>query len=166
MDDNNKLMTAKEEFEYFSDIEKFDYDAIFPTKGGMVEALRGRVWDFPTITPEKVNKISERMVEMDRANKTLGRSETQTSNQMMTLTMLSDSPYRRLRQCLVQIEKRRQSIEMTYWASLKQKRELEQWKKEDTEETRLALAEHYYMEERQIPYIEGALKEIGIFQEA
>ena len=46
MDDNNKLMTAKEEFEYFSDIEKFDYDAIFPTKGGMVEALRGRVWDF------------------------------------------------------------------------------------------------------------------------
>ena len=162
----NKLMTAKEEFEQFADIDTFDYEAMFPAKGGMVEALRGRVWNFPTMTPEKVNKISERMIEMDRANQTLGRSETQTSNQMMTLTMLSDSPYRRLRQCLVQIERRRQSIEMTYWASLKQKKELEQWKEEDTEESRLALAEHYYLEERQMPYIEGALKEIGIFQEA
>ena len=96
MDENNKLMTAKEEFEQFADIDTFDYKAMFPAKGGMVEALRSRVWDFPTMTPEKVNKISERMVEMDRANQTLGRSETQTSNQMMTLTMLSDSPYRRL----------------------------------------------------------------------
>ena len=140
MEENNELMTSKEEFEQFSDIEKFDYEALFPTKGGMVEALRNKVWNFPTMTPEKINKISDRMVEMDRANQTLGRSETQTSNQLMTLSMLTDSPYRRLRQCLTQIERRRQTIEMTYWQDLKHQKQLEEWREENTEETRAYLA--------------------------
>ena len=60
-----------------------------------------------TMTSDKLVKVSERMVEIDRANKTLGRSQTQTTNQLMTLTMLTDAPYRRLRQCLAQIEDRR-----------------------------------------------------------
>ena len=166
MEENNELMTSKEEIEQFSDKEKFDYEALFPTKGGMVEALRNKVWNFPTMTPEKINKISDRMVEMDRANQTLGRSETQTSNQLMTLSMLTDSPYRRLRQCLTQIERRRQTIEMTYWEDLKHQKQLEEWREENTEETRAYLAEHYYMEQRNVPYIEGTLKEIAIFQEA
>ena len=32
-------------------------------------------------------------------------------NQLMTLNMLTDSPYRRLRQCLVQIERKRTAME-------------------------------------------------------
>ena len=64
-----------------------------------------------TITPDKLAKISERMVEIDRANNSLGRSNTQTTNQLMTLTMLTDSPYRRLRQILAQIERKRTALQ-------------------------------------------------------
>ena len=63
-----------------------------------------------TMTPDKIQKISERMVEMERANNSLGRSNTQTTNQLMTLTMLTDSPYRRLRQCLAQIERKKEAL--------------------------------------------------------
>ena len=48
--------------------------------------------DMSTLTPETVARISERMVEVDRANKTLGRKNTQTTNQLMTLNMLSADP--------------------------------------------------------------------------
>ena len=34
-----------------------------------------------TITPEKMQKITERMVEIERANNSLGRRNTQTTNQ-------------------------------------------------------------------------------------
>jgi len=60
-----------------------------------------------TMTPDKVSKISERMVEIDRAINTLGRKNTQSTIQLMTLSMLTDSPYRRLRQCVVEINKKR-----------------------------------------------------------
>ena len=56
--------------------------------------------EMDTITPAIMARISERMVEIDRANKTTGRKNTQTTNQLMTLNMISSSPYRRLRQCL------------------------------------------------------------------
>ena len=69
----------------------------------------------PTITPKKLAKISERMVEIDRANLTAGKRNTQTTTQLMTLTMLTDSPYRRLRQILAQIEKKRGALEEAYF---------------------------------------------------
>ena len=53
-----------------------------------------------TIDDKKLAKIAQKMVEVDRASHTAGRSQTQTTNQLMTLTMLTDSPYRRLRQGL------------------------------------------------------------------
>ena len=140
--------------------------ALFPVEGGISEVIENRKWKFPTMTKDKVEKISQRMDEMDRANLSLGRSQTQTSNQLMTLTMLTDSPYRRLRQCLTQIEKLRQGIEVNYWSNLKHQKQLKEWEEEDSEETRVYLAEHYYMEQRNSIYMEGALKEIAIFQEA
>lgn len=137
-------------------------EAVFPVK----ETIRQREWDFPTMTEDKVQQISERMTEMDRANQSLGRSDTQTTNQLMTLAMLTDSPYRRLRQCLTQIERRRQTLESEYWNNQRHREQLKKWEEEDTEESRLRLAEHDYMEKRQSPYIEGSLKEIAVFQQA
>ena len=66
---------------------------------GIVSAVRSRGWDFPTMSEAKIQKISERMGEIDRALHTTGRKNTQTTSQLMTLTMLTDSPYRRLRHC-------------------------------------------------------------------
>ena len=68
-----------------------------------------------TMTTDKIEKVAERMVEIDRAINTLGRKNTQTTIQMMTLTMLSDTPYRRLRQCIIEINKKRDALEESYY---------------------------------------------------
>ena len=78
-------------------------------------ALQESVGGLATITNEKLEIISKKMVAIDRANNTAGRSDTQTTNQLMTLTMLTDSPYRRLRQCLAQIEKKRNALDEAYF---------------------------------------------------
>ena len=129
-------------------------------------ALNGLGTGLATMTPDKIAKVAERMVEVDRATKTLGRSNTQTTNQLMTLTMMTDSPYRRLRQCLSQIEKKRKALEEAYFGHRKKEIEIKGWEEEDTELSRLLIQEALHHQERGKIYIDGALKELAVFQEA
>ena len=139
------------------------------------QRMNGMVSSMPTMTRDKVALISKRMVEVDRANKTLGRSNTQTTNQLGTLTMLTDSPYRRLRQCLAQIEKKRLALEDHYYRYERKKVDIKKWQEivdndeldwyqRDMARINILEAEHY--QERGSMYIEGALKEIAVFQTA
>ena len=122
--------------------------------------------EMDTITPAIMTRISERMVEIDRANKTTGRKNTQTTNQLMTLNMISSSPYRRLRQCLAQIESRRHAIENYYWDWRKKELEVKEWEGSDDEFSLLEVERHKYNRDRIKTYIEGAIKELSVFQEA
>ena len=119
-----------------------------------------------TITPEKMQKITERMVEVERANNSLGRRNTQTTNQLMTLTMLTDSPYRRLRQILTQIETKSDALRSNFFNHQKTKLKIKKWEKQDTPLSRIKIAEAQAGMANGKKYIEGALKEIGIFQDA
>ena len=119
-----------------------------------------------TITPEKLQKITERMVEIERANNSLGRRNTQTTNQLMTLTMLTDSPYRRLRQILTQIETKSDALRSNFFNHQKTKLKIKKWEKQDTPLSRIKIAEAQAGMANGKKYIEGALKEIGIFQDA
>ena len=67
---------------------------------------------FHTFNEDSIAKISKEMPEINRVVRTLGRSNTQTTNKLMTLTMLNgnSSPYRHLRQCVTQIEDRRTAL--------------------------------------------------------
>ena len=122
--------------------------------------------DLPTVTADKLAKISERMVEMDRASQTLGRKNTQTTNQLMTLTMLTDSPYRRLRQCITQIENRKRALTSAYFGYQKLQLEIEDWEKESDPLSLIKIQEAENGLETQKIYIDGALKELAVFQEA
>jgi hypothetical protein len=126
--------------------------------------LQQSVAGLATITDKKLAVISEKMVEMDRANHTAGRSDTQTTNQLMTLTMLSDSPYRSLRQCLANIENKRNALDEAFWKMKKKKLQIAQWYKKGDEMSviRAQEAEHNML--RQKDYIDGAFKEIATFQ--
>jgi len=119
-----------------------------------------------TMTSDKIAKINERMVEMDRANQTAGKKNSQTTSQMMSLTMLTDSPYRRLRQILTQIEQKRSAIEEAYFDHLKKQIEVKEWKEEGSELSLIKIAETEHGHKRFQIYIEGALKEIAMYQEA
>ena len=93
------------------------------------KALQKSVGGLATIDDKKLAKIAEKMVEIDRVNHTAGRSQTQTTNQLMSLTMMTDSPYRRLRQCMSQIERKRKALESSYFKMQKTKVHINQWLK-------------------------------------
>ena len=120
----------------------------------------------PTITPNKLAKISERMVEIERATQTTGRKNTQTTNQLMTLTMLTDSPYRRLRQCLVQIEQKKKAVTESFYRTKKMMIQIREWEKEGTELSLIEAEQARVEIEQGKIYIDGALKELAVFQEA
>ena len=131
------------------------------------QSLLGMSKHFSTMTPAKISKIfGEKMVPVERANKTLGRRNTQHTNQLMTLTMLTMSPYRQMRQCLSQIEKKRLAIEDAYFKNAKLDVRIKEWLAKDTEMSRIRIQEARYQQERGAMYIEGAIKEIATFQDA
>ena len=128
------------------------------------QELQKSVGGLATINDEKLAVISQKMVEMDRANHTAGRSDTQTTNQLMTLTMMTDSPYRRLRQCLSQIEQKRGALEESYFKMKKSALDIKEWYEEGSERSVLNAQEAEASMNRQKDYIDGAFKEIATFQ--
>ena len=128
------------------------------------KALQKSVGGLTTITDEKLAVIAEKMVEIDRANHTAGRSNTQNTNQLMTLTMMTDSPYRRLRQCLAQIERKRASLDESYYKMKKQQVEIKDWYEEGSELSVINAQEAEHQMLRSKDYIDGAFKEIAVFQ--
>ncbi len=128
------------------------------------QSLQKAVGGLATIDDKKLAIIAEKMVEIDRVNHTAGRSQTQTTNQLMTLTMMTDSPYRRLRQCMSQIERKRTALEESYFKMQKQKVLIKQWyeKGDELSVIRARKAESGMI--RQKDYIDAAFKEIATFQ--
>ena len=128
------------------------------------QALQKSVGGLATITDKKLAIIAEKMVEIDRVNHTAGRSQTQTTNQLMSLTMMTDSPYRRLRQCLSQIERKRTALEEAYFKMQKKKLLISQWYEKGDAMSVIKAQEAESNMIRQKDYIDGAFKEIATFQ--
>ena len=128
------------------------------------QALQKSVGGLATITDEKLAVISKKMIAIDRANHTAGRSNTQTTNQLMSLTMMTDSPYRRLRQCLSQIERKRTALEEAYFKMQKKKLLISQWYEKGDAMSVIKAQEAESKMIRQKDYIDGAFKEIATFQ--
>ena len=128
------------------------------------QALQKAVGGLATITDKKLAIIAEKMVEIDRVNHTAGRSNTQTTNQLMTLTMMTDSPYRRLRQCMSQIERKRKALEESYFKMQKKKVLVKLWYEKGDELSVIKAQEAESNMIRQKDYIDAAFKEIATFQ--
>jgi hypothetical protein len=126
--------------------------------------LQKSVGGLSTITDEKLAIIASKMPEIDRANHTVGRSQTQTTNQLMSLTMMSDSPYRMMRQCLSQIERKRSALEEAYFKMKKKSVQIKRWYEKGDEMSVVKAQEAEAQALRQKDYIDGALKEIATFQ--
>lgn len=156
------------------------------TRGADPDALD--LVNFRVFDDAKLAKIAERMPEINRATAVFGKKNSQVTGQLMTLAMISQSPYRRLRQCLAQIERKRGAVKENIFKLRKDRIELERLliNKEQTleliknhEDTGvrdlliLDVAEtNIFIEEKaanisdSVLYVEGAFKEIGMYQEA
>lgn len=139
-------------------------------------AAEDGLMEFKTIGPPQIQKIAEFMPEVHRAMNNFGRKNSQTTNKMMTLNMISYGPYRQLRQCLAQIENRQSAIkentfkikkEQVEVARLQHKLKHQEYTDEfEKEEMELELVEKQMSIGDASIYMEGALKELASFQHA
>ena len=132
---------------------------------------------FFTFNEEKIQKIADEMPAINRALRVFGRKNTQTTNKLMTLTMLAGtSPYRVIRQCLAQIENRRNALKEARFKLLKDRIKLEKLEKEldqiedkNSYDYKMKLIRKEELLSRIADsslFIEGALKDIASFQSA
>jgi len=67
--------------------------------------------DFKTFDQEKLELVANRMPEINRATKSFGKQNSQATGKLMSLHMIAQSPYRRIKQCLAKIERKRSALE-------------------------------------------------------
>lgn len=91
-----------------------------------LDSENGSLVEFHVFDNDKVAKIAENMPAINRATRSLGRRNTQTTNRLMSLTMLADaSPYRAMRQCLSQIENKRNAVKENRYKIMRERLEIE-----------------------------------------
>ena len=144
-----------------------------------ITAITSRGTGQPQVFDEKkLAKIAAGMPEIHRATRVYGRKNTQTSNRLMTLTMLADaSPYHVIRQCLAQIENKKNALRDSKFRYLKSCVKLDKFlhdlecekKKDQPDEFKIRMLEIKIAERKEgladaTLYIEGALKDLASFQ--
>jgi len=145
--------------------------------------------EFHTIDENRLAKIAEGMPEINRACNVFGRQNSQATGKLMSLAMISQSPYRRLKQVLAKIERKRGALKENIFKLRREKIALNKLiKKRDAVKDKIKDAsiedlekEDLYLDLESIQidieekvsnisdsniYIEGALKEIGMYQDA
>jgi len=118
------------------------------------------------IDVDALKKIESRLPEIKRARNSAGRKNTQTTSQLMTLNIAGDEPYRHLRQILAQIERKTSALEEVFFKLKKDDVRLKIIQKKEDEISLIRAEEIIAKMERARLYVEGALKEIGMYQDA
>jgi hypothetical protein len=118
-----------------------------------------------SLDPVAVKKICDRLPELHRSKKIIGRRNSQTQSTLMTLTMLADSPYRQMKQCLSQIDSKRSALIETHFRVKKNLIKIKQWEEEGTEMSLVEADEAKSGIEESKSSIENAMKEIGMYQD-
>lgn len=145
--------------------------------------------EFHAIDEKALTKIAEGMPEINRACRVFGRQNSQATGKLMSLSMIAQSPYRRLKQCLAKIERKRGALKENIFKLRREKIELNKFlRKRDTIKDSIKTSPeddptrddlYFDLELIQIDieekvanisdtniYVEGALKEIGMYQDA
>lgn len=164
----NELMTTTNDLTNEIAVAGSDISKIL-TRAGDKNALQ-----FKCIDKEKLNEIAKFMPEINRACNVFGKGNSQTSSMLMSLQMLDGAPYRRLRQILAQIERKRSALKENIFKLQKSEIEYALLQEQIDEEENPLKKELLYIEAQEKAsgaadskiYVEGALKEIGLFIEA
>ncbi|MHA2135392.1 MAG: hypothetical protein ACW99J_16145 [Candidatus Thorarchaeota archaeon] len=165
-------MKALQTVEDIKSLSKRATDLIDTADPYLKVSVRGS--NFKVFDQEKLNKVAELMPEINRVTSAFGKKNSQSTGKLMSLTITAQSPYRWLRQCLSELERRRSALRESLFRLRKDKLtldKLEQLRKNKHNELDLALLETEIQEKScqiadVILYVEGCLKEIASFQSA
>jgi len=117
------------------------------------------------LTHEKLQKIYERLPELSRAKASVGRRNSQTTSILQTLNMISDGPFRQMKQCLSQIGNKRDALLEANFDVQKLKIKIKEWAELDTDLSAVESAEANSKIMRIREGAEQALKEMGMYQD-
>lgn len=118
------------------------------------------------IPKESFDQIVSRLPEYERGSLLIGHSTSQTGYSLQTMTMISDSPLSRMKQCLAQIEKRMNALREAYFKNEKIKLELKKLKENNINEfTDLEIRKKEAMLEQTTKSMIHAFRQIGHFQD-
>jgi hypothetical protein len=127
--------------------------------------LLGELLSDSSISQEGLQKICDRLPELHRGKRAIGRKNSQTTSTLMTMTMLADSPYRQMKQCLSQIDNKRSALIETHFKAKKNKVKIERWEKSDDALEAIEAEEAKMQNEEMKSSAENAMKEIGMYQD-
>ena len=114
----------------------------------------------------KILNLTKSLPEFKHSKKMFGRTNSQYTSQLMSLTMLGDGPYHFMKQCSAQIDNKISALQSIYFNMKKQVYKIKRWE-EKGDEYSLILAE-----EARVKLITGedgishTLREIKMYQEA
>lgn len=139
--------------------------------------------EFHSVDEKMLETIAEKMPAINRMTRSFGKSNSQVTSKMMSLQMISNSPYKMIKQALAKIERKRAALKESMTKLRKdkvgldrlvvKKEELIEKMKKDQDDRDLffSLQEVTIDIEEKVAtisdsglYLEGALKEILMFQ--
>ena len=118
-----------------------------------------------TIEKEQLEKIKNRLPELYRGKALIGHSTSQASYSLQTMTMISDSPFARMKQCLAQISKRKDALQESYFKMETRKLENKKLQFNNDEESMLKIKENEALNSSISVSMENSLRQIGLFQD-
>lgn len=118
-----------------------------------------------TLDEKQVEKIHSRLPEFYRASKIIGHSTSQTSYSLQTMTMISDSPLSRMKQCLAQINKKYNALQEAYFKIENMKIKVDELSKKNDRQSRLTVKENESQINNISVSMETSLRQIGMFQD-
>lgn len=168
-------------------IDKSNVFMQISTRGADVNSTE--VAEFKVFDNVKLTKLAENMPEINRATNVFGRQNSQATGKLMSLNMISQSPYRRLKQCLAKIERKRGALKESIFKLRKERVKLDRLlHRRGIVQAKLDGTLNYENEPIELEfslvdigieieeiaanvsdtnlYIEGSLKEIGMYQDA
>jgi len=117
------------------------------------------------ITKNQLEKIESRLPELFRAKAIIGHSHSQASYALQTLTMLDDSSFSRMKQCLSNIEHKYQAVREAFFDIEKKKLEIKDLRNNKDELSKLKIKENETIIESIQNGMGNALREIGMMQD-
>lgn len=125
----------------------------------------GNLPKLSNLNEQQIKKITDRLPEYYRGKSLIGHSTSQTSYSLQTMTMISDSPLSRMKQCLAQIDKKYEALREAYFKIEGYKLEIKQLEKNKDEKSQLRIRELDGLINTISLSMETALRQIGMFQD-
>ena len=114
----------------------------------------------------KILDLTKNIPQLKHSKKMFGRTNSQYTSQLMSLTLLGDGPYHFMKQCSAQIDKKTKALQGVYFIMKKSVYKIKKWEEKGTEYS-LLLAEEArvgLMDSEEA--VSHALREIKMYQEA